>query len=76
MNAIFYHDICIEKDHYTKEISSTWLEINDAQVKKSDGLKVLNIFIYYFYSNKKLLLIIYIKQYIKYGNRYFIFNNI
>jgi len=43
MNAIFHHGTCIEKIHYTsmcrKETSSTWIEIDDAQIRKKQWPK-------------------------------------
>jgi len=38
MNVIFHNGSCIEKGHYTsmcrEETSSTWIEIDDIQVRK------------------------------------------
>jgi len=43
MNAIFHHGTCIEKGHYTsmcrEGTSSTWIEIDDAEVRKKQWPK-------------------------------------
>jgi len=61
---LYIQYLYIEKDHYTSicREGTSWIKIDDAQalLQKRNGLKVLKIFIYYFY--KKLLLNTCIKQ--------------
>jgi len=56
MNTIFHHGTCIEKGHYTsmyrEGTSSTWIEIDDAQITKKQWPKdVRDIYIFIFTKN-------------------------
>jgi len=61
---MLYHGSEIEQVHNTSMCREerSWIEIDDAQIKKINSLEVLRIFIYYFY--KKVLIKICIKQHI------------
>jgi len=63
MNAIFHYGLGIEQVYNISMCREerSWIEI-DEQIKKSNSLEMLKIFIYYFY--KKVLTKICIKQHI------------
>jgi len=73
MNAIFHHGSSIDQGYYVsmcREGRSLGLKLM-RKLRKSNGLKVLKIFMYYFY--KKVLIKICIKQHIiKYRCRFYI----
>jgi len=66
MNATFHQDSGIEQVHNISMCRKerSWIEIDDAQIRKSNSLEVLKVFIHYFY--KRILIKMCIKHIMKY----------